>query len=118
MKISRIFCSKENEKLKCNTLIETNIQGEPKYRYEKSKEYIEIESFWNRTTLQEIEIKEIQRKRKGNTLFPREKERIINVRITSKKDEEKEERGEADKAAKQAINITVMTTTRLPYTDY
>ena len=26
------FCKKENEKLKCNTLIETNIQGEPKYR--------------------------------------------------------------------------------------
>ena len=30
-------CSKENKKLKCNTLIETNIQGEPKYRDEKTK---------------------------------------------------------------------------------
>ena len=58
MKISRIFCSKENEKLKCNTLIETNIQGEPKYRDEKYKEYTDIEKFWNRTTLQEIKSKE------------------------------------------------------------
>ena len=48
-------CSKRNEWLKCNTLIETNIQGEPKYRDEKGKEYTDIESFWNRTTLHEIE---------------------------------------------------------------
>ena len=27
-------CKKENEKLKCRTLIEINIQGEPKYRDE------------------------------------------------------------------------------------
>ena len=32
-------CNKENEKLKCNTLIETNIQGEPKCKDEKGKEY-------------------------------------------------------------------------------
>ena len=30
-------CSKINEGLKCNTLIETNIQGEPKYRDKKGK---------------------------------------------------------------------------------
>ena len=30
-------CRKENEKLKYNTLIETNIQGELKYRDEKDK---------------------------------------------------------------------------------
>ena len=31
-------CSKINKGLKCNTLIETNIQGEPKYRDEKGKD--------------------------------------------------------------------------------
>ena len=39
------YCRKEDEKLKYNTLIETNIQGEP-------KEYTVTESFQNRTTLQ------------------------------------------------------------------
>ena len=41
-----------------NTLIETNIQGKPKYRDEKAKEYTNIENVWNKSTLQEIEIKE------------------------------------------------------------
>ena len=41
---------KENEKLKCRILIETNIQGEPKYK----GEYPDIESFQNRTSLLEI----------------------------------------------------------------
>ena len=45
----------------------------------------------NRPILQEIEIKESQRKIKGNTLSPREEERIIKVRITSRKEEEKRE---------------------------
>ena len=51
-------CSKINEGLKCNTLIETNIQGEPKCRDEKGKEYTDIESFRNKIKLREIEIKE------------------------------------------------------------
>ena len=69
------FCSKGNEGLKCNTLIETNIQGEPKYRNKKDKEYTDIESFPNRTKLWEIKIKESQRKRKGDTLSSREVEK-------------------------------------------
>ena len=32
-------CRKENEKLKCRTLIETNISGEPKYKDKKGTEY-------------------------------------------------------------------------------
>ena len=36
------FCSKGNEGLNCNTLIETNMQEKPKYRYEKGKEYTDI----------------------------------------------------------------------------
>ena len=43
-------CRKEIKKLKYNILIKTNIQGEPKYT--------DIESFRNRTALQEILIKE------------------------------------------------------------
>ena len=70
-------CSKEDKKL----------QGEPKYRDKKGKEYTDIESFRNRTTLQEIEIKE----RKGHTLSPREEERMIKVRIMSRKEEENQE---------------------------
>ena len=42
-------------------------------------------------TLQEIEIKESQRKRKRNTLSSREEERIIKVRITSREEKEKGE---------------------------
>ena len=49
-------------KVKCNTLIETNIQGQPKHR-NKLIEYTDIESFRNKTTLQEIEIKENQREK-------------------------------------------------------
>ena len=39
------------EKLKCRTLIETNIQVEPKYRDEKSNKYPDIESVQNRISL-------------------------------------------------------------------
>ena len=39
------FCRKENEQLKFNTLIETNIQD--KYRDKKGKEYTDIENFLN-----------------------------------------------------------------------
>ena len=38
-------CKKEKEKLKCSTVIETNIQGEPKYRCEKCNKCPNIESF-------------------------------------------------------------------------
>ena len=51
-------CSKGNEGLKYNTLIEINIQVEPKCRDKKSKEYTDMESFRNRTKISEIEIKE------------------------------------------------------------
>ena len=60
--------SKINEGLKCNTLIESNIQGEPKYRDKKGKKYTDRESFLNRTKLRENKIKENQRKRKGDTV--------------------------------------------------
>ena len=80
-------CSKRNEGLKCNTLIDTIIQGEPKYRDKKGKEYKNIESVQIRTKLWEIEIEENQRKRKGDTLSPREEERMIKVRVTSRKKE-------------------------------
>ena len=60
-------------KLKCRTLIETNkYTGEPKYRDEKGKKYPDIESFQNRTSLPEIEIKEILKKIKGNIISLRE----------------------------------------------
>ena len=71
------WCSKINEGLKCNTLIETNIQGEPKYRDKKGNKYPGIESFQNRTSLPEIEIQESQKKRKGNIISPREEERKL-----------------------------------------
>ena len=48
------YCSKINEGLKYNTLIETNIQGEPKYRDKKGKEYTDVVCFRNRTKLREI----------------------------------------------------------------
>ena len=57
-------CKKVNEKLKCRT----NIQEEPKYRYEKGNEYPDIETI-------EIEIQESLKKRKGSIIFSREKER-------------------------------------------
>ena len=38
-------CNIENEKIKCSTLIETNIQGKPKYRDEKGDQYLDIESY-------------------------------------------------------------------------
>ena len=91
-KLKEHCCSKENEKLKSNILIETNIQGKSKYRKEKGKEYTDIESFQNRTTLQEIEIKENQRNRKRNTLSPIEEKRIIKMRIASRKREQKGEK--------------------------
>ena len=59
---------KENKKLKLRTLIDTNIQGEPKYIEEKGNKYPVIESFQNRTSLPEIEIQKILKKRKGNNI--------------------------------------------------
>ena len=47
-------CKKEKEKLKCRILIDTNIQGENKYRDKKGNKYPDIESFRNRTSLPEI----------------------------------------------------------------
>ena len=41
----KLSCKKEKEKLKFRTLIETNIQGEHKYRHEKGNKYPNIESF-------------------------------------------------------------------------
>ena len=49
-------CSKENKKLKCNTLIDKHTGGTQMQR-QKRKEYTDIESFGNRTKLQEIKIK-------------------------------------------------------------
>ena len=51
-------CKKEKVKLKWRALIETNIQGEPKYKEEKGNKYPVIESFRNRSSPPEIEIKE------------------------------------------------------------
>ena len=70
-------CKKEKEKLKFRTLIETNIHGEPKYRDEKGNKYSNIESFQNRMCIQEIEIKESIKKRKGNIISSREEGRTL-----------------------------------------
>ena len=73
----RYFCEsvqKENKKLKCKTLIESNIQGELKFRDKKGKEYPDIESFRNRMSLPKIEIKESLKKKKGNVISPKKKE--------------------------------------------
>ena len=61
METNRTLLQQRKRKVKCNTLIETNIQGESKCRDENGKEYSDIESFQNRSTFQEIEIKESQR---------------------------------------------------------
>ena len=87
---------KEKEKLKCRTLIETNLQVKPKYRDEKGNEYPDIESFRNRTSLPKIEIKESPKKRTDNIISPRGEGRTIKVRITNKSyqtnnEEEREE---------------------------
>ena len=42
-------CKKKNKKLKCRTLIETNILEKSKYRDKKGIKYQDIESFRNRT---------------------------------------------------------------------
>ena len=47
-------CKEEKEKLKCKTLKETNILGEPKYRDKKGNIFLDIESFQNKTSLPEI----------------------------------------------------------------
>ena len=49
-------CKKENKKLKCRTLSETNILEESKYRDRKSYKYPDIERFQNRTLSSEIKI--------------------------------------------------------------
>ena len=78
-------CSEKNEKYSDRD----KHTGGTQYRDEKNKEYTNIESFRNRTTLQEIEVKDNERKRKGNTLFLREEERIIKMIITRRKRREK-----------------------------
>ena len=52
--------------------------GEPKYRNEKGNKNPDIESFQNRTSQPEIEIQENQKKRRGNTISPRDEVRITN----------------------------------------
>ena len=58
--------------------METNIFGRPKYRDKKGNEYPSIESFKNKTSLPEIEIKESQRNKKEIHYLPgRKKENLI-----------------------------------------
>ena len=68
-------CKKDKDKLKYRTLIETNIQGETKYRDENCNKYPDIKSFQNRTSLPETEIQESLKKRKWNIISPRVKGR-------------------------------------------
>ena len=74
---------RRKKKLKCRTLIETNIQGESKYRDERGNKYQNVESFQNRTSLPEINFHE-SLMRKGNIITPREEGRTIKVRIKNK----------------------------------
>ena len=67
----------------------------------KLKEGEDIESFRNGTKLREIEIKENQRKRKGDTMSPREEERMIKVRVTRRK----KEKGEKNKEEESKENL-------------
>ena len=62
METSNRTLLQQNKKLICKYFDRDKIQGGPKQRDEKGKEYPDIESFQNRTTLQEIEIKEEKRK--------------------------------------------------------
>ena len=71
---------KEKRKLKCKTLIETNIFGDFTY----GNEYQNVESFQNKMFLTEIEIQESQGKRKWNTVSTREEQRKHKLKITSK----------------------------------
>ena len=84
---------KEKEKLKCRTLIETNIQGEPKYRDKKGNKYPDIESFQNRTSLPEIEIRE-SLKKKG---------RAIKVRATKQAMRRKKKKKKTQKGGKRKL---------------
>ena len=77
-------CKKKKERIKFRSLIETNTQGELKYRDKKGNKYPDIESFRNRMSLSEIEIKETLKKRKGNILLPREEGRTIKVNIKTR----------------------------------
>ena len=43
------WCTLENGKLTCRNLIETNIEGPPKYMDERGREYQDIESFRDRS---------------------------------------------------------------------
>ena len=57
--------------------------------------------------LPEIEIQKIQKKRKGNTISPREEEKTIKVRITNKNyqtSKEEEEMGEKYKEEEHKEN--------------
>ena len=58
---------KKNKKLKCRTLIETNILGELKYRDEKNNKYPDIDIGQQK-----------EKKRKGYTISPREEKRKNN----------------------------------------
>ena len=72
----------------------------PKYKDENNNKYTDTQSFLNRTTLPEIEIKEILKKRKENIISSREEGRPINVRITNKiyqKNNDEEGRVEEEK---------------------
>ena len=73
-------CKKENEKVKCRTLIETNIQQ----NLNPETKSPDIESLQNRASLPEIEIQKSLKKRKGNIISLIEDGRIIKVRITNK----------------------------------
>ena len=57
--------------IKFRTLLEINIQGEPKYRDEKGNKYPDIKSFQNKRSLPEIEIQESLKKRKRSIISSR-----------------------------------------------
>merc|ERR1711976_961816 len=86
-------CTLEKGKLNCRNLIETDMEGRPKYMDDKGETYQDIESFRNRSELPEIEIQECQGKRKGNTQSPIEEERTVKVRITNRNYQMKNEEG-------------------------
>ena len=54
---------RQKEELNVGSLIEKNIQGEPKHRDEKDNKYPDIERFRNRTSLPENKIQESLKKK-------------------------------------------------------
>ena len=77
-------CSKENKKLKSNTLIETNIQGELKHRGKKTKKYRQKVSELG-LHFRKLKSRKIKGRKKEIYCPPREQEKIIKVKITSKR---------------------------------